>query len=172
MRLTALSHHLYLPRLAVAVAFALIALISMAPSAIAAELVMYESPGCPWCARWRAEVGPAYARSDEGHRAPLRNVELSADAGVQLLSPVVVSPTFVLVDNGREIGRIVGYPGPDFFWGLLDVLMKKLPSNRSGAADLMPDRSARSAALGLEHARFACRIESNHLAGRCCERRG
>jgi thioredoxin-related protein len=92
----------------------------------AAELVMFESPGCPWCARWRAEVGPAYSRSEEGRRAPLRNVALIHEPDFHLDSPVTVSPTFVLVDDGREVGRIVGYPGPDFFWGLLDGLMKKL----------------------------------------------
>lgn len=101
---------------------------SMACQAHATELLMFESPGCPYCARWRAEVGQAYARSAVGRRAPLRNVALDHpnDADVALQSPVVVSPTFVLADNGREIGRIVGYPGEDFFWGFLDNLIRKL----------------------------------------------
>ncbi len=46
-------------------------------AAVAAELVMFESPGCPWCARWHAEVGPGYGRSDEGKRAPLRIAQLA-----------------------------------------------------------------------------------------------
>ena len=97
-------------------------------TARAAELVLFESPGCPWCARWRAEVGPGYPKSDEGMRAPLRAHALAdADnAGVQLAAPVVASPTFVLVENGREIGRSVGYPGADFFWGLFAQLIAKL----------------------------------------------
>lgn len=97
-------------------------------AAVAAELVMFESPGCPWCARWHAEVGPGYGRSDEGKRAPLRIAQLAqaAGSGVHLSAPIIASPTFVLVDSGREIGRIVGYPGADFFWGLLDQLVKKL----------------------------------------------
>ena len=96
--------------------------------AVAAELIMFESPGCPWCARWRAEVGPGYPRSPEGQRAPLRVHDLSRDrdAGVRLARPVTASPTFVLADNGVEVGRIVGYPGPDFFWGLLERLIAKL----------------------------------------------
>ena len=32
----------------------------------------------------------------------------------------------MLVDKGREIGRIMGYPGADFFWGLLAPLVTKL----------------------------------------------
>jgi thioredoxin-related protein len=37
------------------------------------------------------------------------------------------TPTFVLVDKGKEIGRIRGYPGESFFWGLLSVIIEKLP---------------------------------------------
>jgi len=52
-------------------------------------------------------------------------------AGIRLVAPVVASPTFVLADNGREIGRIVGYPGADFFWGLLGQLLSKLPAEQA-----------------------------------------
>ena len=38
----------------------------------------------------------------------------------------------VLVDSGREIGRIRGYPGEDHFWGLLGVLIKKLDNSGTG----------------------------------------
>jgi hypothetical protein len=48
------------------------------------------------------------------------------------------TPTFVLVDRGREIGRIVGYPGEDFFWELLAGLIKKLPSNAERACAVGP----------------------------------
>ena len=95
----------------------------------AAELLMFESPGCHWCAKWHAEVGPAYPKSAEGQQAPLRVVQLSAAAslGVALAAPVTATPTFVLIDGGGETGRIVGYPGADFFWGLFEQLLKKLP---------------------------------------------
>ena len=108
---------------------AFVSFVVVAPvAARASELVMFESPGCPWCARWRAEVGPGYPLSEEGRRAPLRihTVTDSATAGVRLKAPVTASPTFVLVDNGSEVGRIVGYPGPDFFWGLLSQMLVKL----------------------------------------------
>jgi len=36
-------------------------------------------------------------------------------AGVLLERPITVTSTFVLAEEGREIGRIVGYPGEDFF---------------------------------------------------------
>ena len=43
-----------------------------------------------------------------------------------------LTPLFVLVDRGHEIGRIRGYPGEDHFWGLLGVLMKKLDASATG----------------------------------------
>ncbi len=92
------------------------------------ELLMFEEPGCPWCRRWRAEVGPGYPHSTEGKRAPLRTLELGTalPAGIVLATPIRFSPTFVLVSDGREVGRINGYPGADFFWPMLGDLLKKL----------------------------------------------
>ena len=95
----------------------------------AAELVMYRTAGCPWCAKWDEAIGPIYPKTDVGRRAPLRMVHHDKEKGpdVALVRPVRYSPTFVLVDDGREIGRIEGYPGEDFFWGLLENLVLKLP---------------------------------------------
>ena len=103
----------------------------------AAELLMFEERGCPWCLRWKQEVGVAYPRTPEGQRAPLRSIEMPAAApqGVILALPVRISPTFVLTDDeGREVGRIVGYPGPDFFWGLFSDMISRLPRKQAGQA--------------------------------------
>ena len=102
-------------------------------SARAAELVMFEDPGCGWCRRWHAEVGPAYPRTAEGQVAPLRRVHIREQAisGVVLQRAITATPTFVLADRGREIGRIVGYPGEDFFYGLLGNLLKPKPRQNS-----------------------------------------
>lgn len=97
-------------------------------AAQAAELLMFEARGCPWCKLWHAEVGPGYPKSDEGRRAPLRVMELAAarPEGIVFAAPVTASPTFVLIDGGREVGRITGYPGADFFWAMLAELIGKL----------------------------------------------
>ena len=99
------------------------------------ELLMFDDPGCPWCRKWRAEVGPGYAASPEGRRAPLRTVMLreGRPAGITLNGAVRASPTFVLVQDGREVGRITGYGGPDFFWSMLTDMMKKLKAGDRGA---------------------------------------
>lgn len=94
-------------------------------------LIMFDDKGCPWCRRWRADIGAAYPNSPEGKRAPLRVVDIGAPrpAGIAFAGPIRGTPTFVLVENGREVGRIFGYPGPDFWWGMLAEQMKKLKGN-------------------------------------------
>jgi thioredoxin-related protein len=107
-------------------------LASFQPEAEAAELLMFESDDCVWCEAWNAEIGPIYPKTEEGRRAPLRRVDIHAQRPVDLLDiqGVRFTPTFVLTDDrGREIGRINGYPGEDFFWGLLSELIAKLPDD-------------------------------------------
>ena len=53
---------------------------------------------------------------------------------LKLTSPVRFTPTFVLVDGNREIGRIEGYPGEDFFWGRLERLMLRPQADVSNEA--------------------------------------
>lgn len=93
-----------------------------------AELIMVEEHGCPWCARWTAEIGPIYAKTEEGAQAPLRRIDIAATSrsGVAFASPPVFTPTFVLVEDGIEVGRIEGYPGEDFFWGMLGQILERL----------------------------------------------
>lgn len=97
-------------------------------SANAAELVMYRRAGCPWCQAWDREIGPAYGKTEIGRRLPVRLVAIEGERPrISLTSPIIYSPTFVMVDQDREVGRIEGYPGPDFFWGLLERLAQRLP---------------------------------------------
>jgi thioredoxin-related protein len=94
----------------------------------ASELVMFEQGGCVWCARWNRDVGPVYDKTAEAKVLPLRRVDIGQQsaAGIALAAPVIYTPTFVVVDNGREIGRITGFINDDAFWGLLDTLVAKL----------------------------------------------
>jgi hypothetical protein len=96
----------------------------LVPPASGLELLMFRRAGCPWCAAWDREIGPVYAKTEVGRRAPLTQVDLDrgAAAKVVLVSPIRYTPTFVLLDGDREIGRIEGYPGEDFFWARLERL--------------------------------------------------
>ena len=107
---------------------------STTTNARAAELVMFQQAGCVWCEVFDREIAAVYDKTDEGARAPLRRVNIAAALPPDLAFIAVerLTPLFVLVENGREIGRIRGYPGEDHFWGLLGVLIKSLDSSGTG----------------------------------------
>ncbi|WP_323042754.1 thioredoxin family protein [Gemmobacter sp.] len=85
------------------------------------QLLMFEQPGCIYCARWNADVAPEYPLTDEGRAAPLRRLQLRDPLpdGITLDRPAVFTPTFVLVADGVEQARIEGYMSEDFFWPML-----------------------------------------------------
>ncbi len=103
-------------------------------SARAAELVMFEQPGCPWCLAFDREIAPIYGKSEDGLRAPLRHVDIDKALPPDLSFVQVerFTPVFVLVDKGREIGRIRGYGGEEMFWTQLYMLMQKLDAPGTG----------------------------------------
>ncbi|MFP4326731.1 MAG: thioredoxin family protein [Paracoccaceae bacterium] len=105
---------------------ALVALSVFPLAGRAAELIMVEQHGCAYCDAWDAEVAPEYSKTDEGKFAPLRRVQLrdGAPDGVRFARPALFTPTFILVEEGEELARIEGYPGEDFFWGLLDRMLR------------------------------------------------
>ena len=103
-------------------------LLLLAGPARAAELLMFEQKGCVYCALFNREIAPAYGRTDEGKRAPLRRVDIDAPlpSDLAFVQRERFTPVFVLVDGGREYGRIRGYPGETFFFGLLANMIERL----------------------------------------------
>ena len=98
-------------------------------------LLMAEEDGCTWCAKWNADIAHIYPKTIEGKTAPLRRYDLrSVTPDVVFEKRVHFTPTFVLVENGVEVGRIEGYPGEDFFWGLLTLMFERadIPLEKSG----------------------------------------
>ena len=89
----------------------------MATSTHSAELIMFEQAGCDWCERWHEDIGVIYHKTIEGKTAPLRPIDIHEKLPDDLrnLKPGRFTPTFVLVNDGAEVGRIRGYPGEDFF---------------------------------------------------------
>jgi hypothetical protein len=108
--------------------------VPLAQAAQAAELLMLEQPGCPWCARFNAEIAPAWPNTDEGRRAPLRRVDITRPWPDDLkdVAKERFTPTFVLMEDGREVGRLRGYPGDEFFWFRIDELLARLPEPSEG----------------------------------------
>src|SRR6266576_6773963 len=109
----------------------------LASNAGAAELVMFEQKGCVWCQKFDREIAPAYDKTSEGKRAPLRRLDIAQPASSDLafIKRERFTPVFVLVEDGREIGRIRGYPGDVFFWGLLANLIERLDRGETAAPE-------------------------------------
>lgn len=103
-----------------------------------AQLFMVESPGCHYCLQWKDEIGPIYPKTAEGKFAPLHMIDIDdpLPAGITFQRKAVYTPTFVLVQDGQEIGRIEGYPGEDFFWGLLEMMLK---AKTDFSTEVMPE---------------------------------
>ena len=102
-------------------------ILAAAPGAQSAELVMVERDGCAWCAAFDREIAPVYGKTEEGRRAPLRRIELGrTPSDIGFVAVDRFTPEFIMVDRGREIGRIRGYPGPEGFWTQLAMLMREL----------------------------------------------
>lgn len=94
----------------------------------AAELLMIEEPGCIYCDRFNREIAPAYPKTSEGRKAPLRRLQLDEPFPAEFANvrAATVTPTFILVNEGREIDRLIGYPGDEYFWFLLGEMLEKL----------------------------------------------
>ena len=112
-------------------------LVAVLPLQAAADTVLWmaEEHGCMWCARWNAEIAPIYPKTAEGKTAPLMRYDVHAETpDIELERSVHFTPTFILVDDGREVGRIEGYPGEDFFWGLLGMMFERanIPLDTTG----------------------------------------
>ncbi len=108
--------------------FAALAVLShVAPANAEMTLIMAEEHGCVWCERWNEEIAPIYPKTDEGKLAPLRRIDVHDPIPEDLTfkSKPHFTPTFILVDDGIEISRIEGYPGEDFFWGLLGLMLQE-----------------------------------------------
>tara|TARA_R110002020_G_scaffold50963_2_gene144443 strand:+ start:613 stop:963 length:351 start_codon:yes stop_codon:yes gene_type:complete len=107
---------------------ALAVILLMPAPATAAEMIMFEQAGCAWCKRFNEEIAPAWPNTEQGRSAPLRRIDIHAQLPEDLSGILVerFTPTFVLFDDGREIARLRGYPGDQFFWALVDEMLAKL----------------------------------------------
>lgn len=100
---------------------------SVAPAAGSYELIVLEVPGCIYCRVFRRDVVPAYEASARAREVPMRFVDLNDidEDRMGLSSPIDVVPTVVLMHEGREVGRIAGYLGPESFFHSVTYMMSQ-----------------------------------------------
>jgi thioredoxin-related protein len=89
------------------------------------ELLVVEIDNCIYCGLFRRDVAPAYTSSPRARAVPMRFVDLNApDVGrLSLAAPIDSVPTVLVVENGKEVGRIAGYVGPEIFFHSLSRLL-------------------------------------------------
>lgn len=89
------------------------------------EIIVVEAEGCIYCQIFRRDVLPAYSTSPRARLVPLRFVDVNAAEGGKLVlsEPVELVPTAVILKEGREVGRIAGYVGPEAFFHSLNRLL-------------------------------------------------
>lgn len=92
------------------------------------ELLVIEVDNCLYCGIFRRDVAPTYQGSDRGRAMPMRFVDINApDVNrLKLAAPIDSVPTVLVVENGRELGRIAGYVGPEIFFHSLSRLLPVL----------------------------------------------
>ena len=85
------------------------------------EIVVFEAPGCHYCEAFRERLGARYAASTSHHTAPLRYVDATQPeaAGFPLNGEIKLVPTIVVMQDGREVDRLEGYPLPEMFFSMI-----------------------------------------------------
>jgi thioredoxin-related protein len=92
------------------------------------EVLVFEHPDCTYCRIFRRDVLPRYRRGGAvEHVVPLRFVDIakSDTAGLGLQRRIDTVPTAVVMRDGVEIDRIVGYWGPDNFFKMLAHILAR-----------------------------------------------
>lgn len=110
-------------------ALAAICLLSLFPAgASAAELIMTNQRSCSYCAKFERELGNVYDQTEAGRIAPLRRVSALKKWPADLagVTPARATPIFIVVEDGREVGRFAGYVGEEGFWRRLKPILAKL----------------------------------------------
>jgi thioredoxin-related protein len=93
----------------------------------AMELLVFEHPDCTYCNAFRRDLAARYTKGISAAEVPLRFIDIAkADvAGMPLNARIQVLPTAVLMKDGHEVDRIVGYWAPDNFFKMLAHMIAK-----------------------------------------------
>lgn len=98
------------------------------------RLMAVTSRDCPQSAAWLAETAPDLARHPTGRLAPLLLVDIDGPYpdGLLLDARPRLTPCFILLRQGAELGRFKGYSGKDHFHAALKALLKDTDQTAHG----------------------------------------
>ena len=109
--------------------------------AVAAELLYFYSDACVYCEQWDEDVGEIYSKTEEAKVLKLRRVDIHEQTpkDIEYVKGVIYTPTFVAIDGGREVGRIVGYGSDMFFWQHMEILVGDMKKSKATPIAPCPD---------------------------------
>jgi thioredoxin-related protein len=93
------------------------------------ELVVIEADGCIFCQIFRSDVLPSYEASEQGKQMPAHFVDINdmEATHIEFKGAVDIVPTFIVVKDHHEVGRIPGYVGPENFFHSINYLLASAP---------------------------------------------
>ncbi|PZO67175.1 MAG: SoxS protein [Paracoccus denitrificans] len=93
--------------------------------------MMITKPGCVYCRQWRRDIGQGYSANPLGRQLALFETDIDGPYpdGLALARRPYVTPTFILLRDGAEMGRMEGYVGRDEFWPMLGQMVQGMPGS-------------------------------------------
>lgn len=85
------------------------------------EVIVFEIGGCQYCTAFRDNLGARYLASTTNAAAPMRYVDVGRldPRSFQLRSDITTVPTIVLMQDGKEVDRVEGYPLSEVLFGMV-----------------------------------------------------
>ena len=96
------------------------------------KLLFFTSKTCPYCKWWDKDIGDIYPKTEYSKEFELKRITFEVGFKSQILGlkkTITGTPTFVFVYQGKEVGRIEGYNGPEMFWWQVESIVKEKNSN-------------------------------------------
>ncbi len=97
------------------------------------KLVMFETKSCNYCKIFTRDVLPHFQMSRLSFKVPFQDVDIDKEGmgGYKLKYRIVSTPTFTMLNRGKEVGRITGYlPKKKFFRAVRYLLRKAKKAER------------------------------------------
>ena len=88
-------------------------------------MLMITDKNCLYCKIWEKQIGKIYPKTDIAKKFPLQRIEVKNFINYKKydLKKTNITPTFILIKNTKEEGRIEGYTNPEMFWWQVDEIM-------------------------------------------------
>ena len=102
-------------------------LFSYANFAIAKNyMIMITDKNCIFCIVWEKEIGKIYPKTDIGKKYPIERLEIKDIRPNNRfnIEKSSVTPTFIVIKDDKEKGRIYGYSNPEMFWWRIDEILE------------------------------------------------